>query len=371
VKRNIALILAIVLVTLALVGCGQKTDDAPTELRPVTFVFPRTLEVLEDTPFWAAKVLGYFEEEGLDVNFEQAFGTTDLRMVATGQAEFACPGPSFTLAAIEEGVPVKVVMAYDAINIWGMCVLTNGPIQSFDDMIDAQAKHGRRLTVALGDASWEMLVVPTLIAAGINPDEDLEFVVAGEGRFIQVAEGNIDMLFSWPGEAWQLMGQNFDFIYIDGNDVLQTVSNSIITNLDLIENEPEVVAGFVRALAKGMYFTQYNFEAAAAVSTNQFPAIDITWNAAVGVQEGRAYQMFGPKGGQLEAQMLDNIGWNWENKWDLVMDSAVESEIISAPIPLDRVFTNEFIDSTWDRAAVRADADNFDIESARSRYALD
>ena len=46
---------------------------------------------------------------------------------------------------------------------------------------------------------------------------DLEFVVAGENRYVQVAEGKLDMLFTWPGECWQLIGQNYDFRYIDGN----------------------------------------------------------------------------------------------------------------------------------------------------------
>lgn len=36
-------------------------------------------------------------------------------------------------------------------------------------MQDAVSKYGRKLTVALGDASWESLVTPTLVAAGRSP----------------------------------------------------------------------------------------------------------------------------------------------------------------------------------------------------------
>ena len=83
------------------------------------------------------------------------------------------------------------------------------------------------------------------------------------------------------------MGQGYDFKYIDGNEVLKTCSGGIITSLDMIENEPEVIEGFVRALCKGIYFTKYNPEAAAAVSCDQWPNIDVTWETAVAVQEGR------------------------------------------------------------------------------------
>jgi len=272
------------------------------------------------------------------------------------------------MAAVEEGLPVKAVMAYDAINIWGMCVLSDSFIQSWDDMIDANAKYGRKLTCALGDASWEMLVSPTLVAAGVDPAKDIEWVVAGEQRYIQVAEGNLDMLFSWPGEAWQLIGQNFDFIYIDGNDVLKTSSNPTTTSLKMIEEEPEVVAGYVRAYLKAMYFVHYNPEAAAAVICNQYPNIEVTWKAALFIQEGRNYQMFGPRGGPDEQKLVDNLGMHWDDKWELNIEAALAAGVISKPIPLSDLFTNEFIDHSWDRKKIEADADSYDIDSARSRY---
>ncbi len=349
---------------------ANNANTAGKELTKVKLVFPRTIEVLEDTPYWVAKNLGYWEEEGLDVTMEQSFGTTDIKMVATGNADFACPGTSFILAGIEEGLPIKVVSSYDAINIWGMCVLKDSKIQSWDDMKDAVKKYGKKLTVALGDASWQMLVEPTLVAAGVDPANDLEFVVAGENRYIQVSEGKLDMLFSWPGEAWQLMGQGYNFNYIDGNEVLKTCSNPIITNTNNIENRPEVVRAFVKGLAKGMYFTKYNSEAAAAVSCAQFPAIDITWNAAVFVQKGRAYQMFGPEGGNEEKKLLDNIGKSWDDKWQIVMDSAVESGVIKQAIPFDKVYTNDFIyaDLNKDKTAIEKDADGYDVASVKSKY---
>lgn len=382
-KKLLSVLLASAMV-LSLASCGPK-DPAPEgsgsgsasgskgqsesgELRTVKMCLARTAEVLEDTPFWVAENMGYLAEEGLKLEMVETFGTTDCKMVATGQADFGVPGPALLLQSIEQGLPIKVVCAYDSINIWGLCVLNDSPYQSFEDMKDAVSKYGRKLTVALGDASWESLVTPTLVAAGIDPKEDLEFVVAGENRYVQVADGNLDILFTWPGEAYQLIGQNYDFKYIDGNDVLKTCSGGIITNENMIKNEPEVVEGYCRALCKGIYFTKYNPEAAAAVSCNQWPDIDVTWKAAVYVQEGRAYQMFGPVGGEEEAKLLENIGMSWEDKWQLNVDTMLESGVISTEIPMDKIFTNDFIDLTWDRAAVEADADSYDWKAAAARY---
>ncbi len=391
-KKIMAMFLALIMM-LSLVACGGNTatdnknddkannsasdntgsNDAATdsgdkELRTVKFCLTRTAEVLEDTPFWVAQNLGYAAEEGLDIEMIETIGTTDCKMVATGQADFAVPGPSLILQSIEEGLPIKVVCAYDAINIWGLCVLTDAPYQTFEDIQGAQEKYGRKLTIALGDPSWESLVTPTLVAAGIDPVEDVEFVVAGDNRFVQVAEGKLDILFSWPGEAYQLIGQNYDFNYIDGHEVLKTNSNPIITNLDMIENEPEVIEGFCRALCKGIYFTWYNPEAAAAVSCAQWPNIDVTWKAAVYVQEGRAYQMFGKPGSDTEKERLENLGMSTEEGWNLNVEAMLEAGVISTEIPLDQIYTNDFVDLTWDRAAVEADADAYDWESVAANY---
>ncbi|MDR1579583.1 MAG: ABC transporter substrate-binding protein [Synergistaceae bacterium] len=362
--------LVVLSVLFVLAACAGQSLAAKTEdgLRIVTHVLPRTAEVLEDTPFWVAQNLGYMRQEGLELRLEQSFGTTDIKMVATGNAEFCAPGPSYILAAIEEELPIKVCSAYDAINIWGMCVLNSSNIKTWEDMKDAERKYGKKLTVALGDASWEMLVSPTLVAAGVDPKKDIEWVVAGENRYVQVAEGRLDMLFTWPGEAWQLIGQNFDFRYIDGNDVLTTSSNPLVTSLKLIKEEPEVVRGFVRAMAKGIYFTKYNPEAAAAVVCNKFPNIDVTWKAAVFVQEGRVYQMFGKEGGPEERKLLENIGMNWEDKWQLNIKAAIDSGVIKKEIPLESIYTNEFVDNSWDHKAVEKDADAYDIASVKARY---
>ena len=363
-KKTLLLVLALML-TLTLMS-GAFAEEK--ELRSFIYVLPRTVEALEDSPFHVAEVMGFLAEEGLTMELIEAFGTTDMRMVATGQAQFCAPGPALTLAGIAEGLGVKVVMAYDAINIWGLAVLTDSPVQSFEDMQNAQEKYGRKLTVALGDAAWEMLVTPTFIAGGVNVAEDLEFVVAGENRYVQVAEGKLDMLFTWPGECWQLIGQNYDFKYIDGHDVLKTNSNSIITSQKLIDEDPEMVQGFVRALSKALHFIHYNPEAAAAIMADQFPNVDVTWKAANFIQAGRLYQMFGAPGSEEEATALNNIGFSWEDRWMLNVQAALDAGVIDKELTADEIFTNQFVDNSWDRKPIEELADSVDIETVKARY---
>lgn len=360
-KKTLALVLV-----LAMVLCAVPAFAAMTE---ITYCVPRTVECLEDSPFHIAKAL--LAEQGITMNIQETFGTTDTKMVATNQAQFCGPGPFYVLSAIAEGLPIKAIVAYDAINIWGMAVPSDSPIKSFDDMIGAQEKYGRKLTVALGDPSWEGLVTPTLIAAGVDIKNDLEFVVAGENRYVQVAEKKLDMLFSWPGETWQLIGQNYDFVYIDGNDILKTNSNPLCTSLYMIENEPDTVRAFVEAMQQAIYAVHYNPEAAAAIMANAFPNIEVTWKAAKFIQEGRVYQMFGAPGSETEAKALECVGKHIEEGWKLNMEAALSSGTITEEIPLDRVYTNEFINENLDYSKVEAFMDGIDIASVAARYAAE
>lgn len=355
-----AIILLLVVALVALMAPGMA------EMKEFTYVVPAGLESLEHSPFRIAIKL--LAEEGYTMNFQEAVGTTDMKLVATNQAQFCGPGPMYVLSGIEEGLPVKVIVAYDAINIWGMAVLSNSQVKSFEDMIGAQAKYGRKLTVALGDASWEMLVTPTLKAAGIDIANDLEFVVAGENRYVQVAEGKLDMLFTWPGECWQLQGQNFDFVYIDGNDVLQTNSNSLVTSQYMIENEPETVKAFVNAIQRAVYMVHYKPEAAAAFMADALPHIEVTWKAAKFIQDGRVYQMFGKPGSDTEKRILANIGYNDPKGWELNVQAALENGLIKGAIPLEKIYTNDFVQTDIDYSAVEAFADAIDIKTVAARY---
>ena len=97
----------------------------------------------------------------------------------------------------------------------------------------------------------------------------------------------------------------------------------------------------------------------------------MTWKAAVYIQEGRNYQMFGAPGSETEARILSVPGKQWEDAWALNMKAALESGTITEEIPLDRVYTNEFIDENIDYSHVEQLMDSIDVASISARYAAE
>ncbi len=321
---------------------------AKAEERTVRFVVPRSLECMDDMALWSANHLGYFKEEGIVFQMEQAFGTTDIRMIATGQADFGYPSPNLILASVEAGLPVKAVCAADAINIFGMAVRSDSGIKTWADL--------KGKTVALGDAAWATIAAPTVTAAGLNPETDIEYIVAGDSRYQMVNEKKIDALFTWISEVEQLKGQGFDFEYLDGNKVLPVLANPVITNDALIANDPELITRFCRAMMKGLYFVYKNPTAGADIVLNRFPAIQITWEGAYGCALGRNQQAFGTDKATADQILADGIGFMAPAKWDEVIAWAEKVDVISSPIAPANVYTNALLDLKWDRAKVEADA---------------
>ncbi len=341
--RKILLALLLAMVCAAPVYAG--------EMRKVRFVVPRSLECLDDMALWSADRLGYFKEEGITFQMEQAFGTTDIKMIGTEQADVGYPSPNLILASIEAGLPVKAVCAADAINIFGMAVRRDSGIKDWSDL--------KGKTIALGDAAWATIAAPTVSAAGLDPNKDIEYIVAGDSRYQMVNEKKIDALFTWISEFEQLKGQGFDFIYLDGNKILPVLANPVVTSDGLIAKEPDLVTRFCRAMMKGMYFVFKNPEAGADVVLNKFPAIQITWEGALGVAHGRNLQAFGTDEATTKKILADGIGFMPPAKWAEVISWAKKVGVIEEEIPADQVFSNKYLDLKWDRAKVEADAKNY------------
>ncbi len=343
---------ALLMCSLAIAG-GEKESPAKGAdgMQEVIYVFPRTIEVLEDTPFWAALKMGYFEEEGLKVTLKDG-GSDDIKMVASKQAAFAGPSPNVVLTAIESGMPVKSIHQYDVINIFGFAVPEGSSIKTMQDL--------KGKTIALGYPAWEAIFTPTLAAAGIDVENDITFQVVGEQRAVMVKEGKIDVLATWIGEIYQLNGMGMGFTYMDGNEVLPNCANSIITHVDTIKNNPELVEKFSRALAKGTYFVYANPEAGADIVLEQFPMFQsqVSWEAAVAIQQGRVAQNFGTNA-EENAFFIKNLGLHIEDRWEENVKWAVDTGIIKNAIDLSTVYDNSFVDLDWDKEKVEADARNY------------
>lgn len=335
-KRNkkILIIGLVLILMLGIVACAgdKKPETGDGDLIPVKYVLPRSLEVLDDAHVWAAVENGYFEEEGLEISVEQSTtGTTDVKMVSFGQAEFCVPAPNNLMVAREAGMPLISVMQVDTRNIFGMCVKSDSDIKEPADM------KGKDIVLAF--SAWEALFDIYPLTLGLDPDTDINYVVGGENRAQMVELGQADAVFTWEKEYQLWQAQGLDLRYISFEELVPGCANSIVTTMQYAEENPEIVEKFCRAYAKGILFCKENPRAAADIVVNKFPALNLEVDDAVPSIEGLVYI--------TNDKDTEEHGYGWHNadEWEIMKTGAQMTGQFEEDIPVADYFTNDFVEA--------------------------
>ncbi len=349
-KKVFAILLMLVL-AISLVSCGSGGSGGGTsgsELIPVKYVVPRSTECLDDAHFWAAVKMGYFEQEGLDVTIEQSMGTTDVKMVTVGQAEFCVPSPGTLMMALEQGMDLISVFQCDTTQIYGICVREDSDIKTLADM------KGR--TCVLGDASWQPEFDSYLPYCGLQPG-DVEYVVGGENRAQMVDMGQADFVYTWEKEYQLWQAQGMKLRYISLLDAFPACANSIVCTRDFLKEHPDIIVKFCRAYAKGILFCKENPLAAADIVCKQFPSLNLTAEEALPAIEGLVNITNDKHTEQY------GYGWHDEYEWQLNEDASLATDIITKDVDVTTLYTNELVEqfNDFDHDAVKKDATSYKV----------
>ncbi|MDR1110756.1 MAG: ABC transporter substrate-binding protein [Deltaproteobacteria bacterium] len=332
---------------------GDGAANQPRDLQDIVFASCVSLEFFGNCNLYAAEYLGYFAEEGINIKFEEAIGTVDAKMVSTGHAHFAYPSPGIILTSLEAGLEIIAVHANQPVNIFGFAY-KKGTINDWADF--------RGKSIALGDASWKSIGAPIIKAAGLDPDKDVTWTTVGDARYQATVSSKTDTLLTWDVEYGYLLGLGFDLEYLDADEVLPQLSNSVIVSTRLAREDPDLVRRFSRAVAKAQYFTLKNPAAVADITLLKYPGIDVTFEGAVKAVEYQVESYFGSTGKERE-ETLEKIGYFRRERWETTVKAALDSGIISRPIPLERIYTNDFVNTDWSRERIEEDARNYVFSS--------
>jgi len=340
---------------------AKPAEEAPKALEKFIVVVPHDIEGIEDMGIYLGVELGYFADEGLELEIVHAANPTDVQMISSGQGDVGVPSPAVILSQVEAGVDFHVVSMYDAVNIFGFGVRSDGDIKSWDDV-----KEG--MSILLGDAAWELLCYPDLGALGLDPTK-FEYVMGGDARFQMLANGQADMVLTWISEIYQMQGQGYEFDYLDGNDVYDSFANPWVAGPKTMAEKPEQLKGFLRAMQKSLYSLYLSPETASDVVLNVFPALEIPWDATVGCGLGRVYQAFGVEGAFADRYINElGVGYIDLERWENLINDYHKYGIITSNEfdPADFV-TSEFLPDVMteeEKADCQARLDAYEFTSA-------
>ena len=268
--RVLAILLAATMCMASVTGCGKQSADnssaAGTEaednsaaetadtqtdnkdLREVNVVldwYPNAIH----TFLYTAIERGYFAEEGLDVKIHFPANDNDaLALVAAGKAEIGMYYQQDVIQAVaNQGTGIKSIGAIVQSPLNVILSLKDKNITKPEDLVGKTIGYG-------GTVLSEALVKCMMENVGADAS-DVNMIYVGFELMRSMTTGNVDATIGClvNHEVPQLEEEGFDVNYfsVSGYGIPNYYEEVFLTNDDLLENEPEVVAGFLRAAKKG------------------------------------------------------------------------------------------------------------------------
>ncbi len=337
----LSLLLACVLLLVAS-GCGasgqnggsapgkQETageGEQPAKLRDVQLMLDWSANT-NHTGLYAAKELGYYEEEGLNVQIVQpGSGGTDA-MVASGNVPFGISYQEGVTLARTQGLPLVSIAAIIQHNTSGFAAPKDRGIQKASDF-EGKSYGG------WGSPIEEAVMKSIMEIDGADVNK-VNIVNIGDADYFTAVKRDIDfawIYYAWTGIEAQLRGEPLDMIYVkDYSDQLDYYTPVIVTNEQLIADDPELVKAFMRATSKGYQYAIDHPEDAAALLSKAVPDLDAELVLESQKWLSPRYQDDAPRWGEQKAEV-----------WSGYADWMFERKLLEKELDADRAFTNEFL----------------------------
>ncbi len=209
-------------------------------------------------PQYAADHLGYFEEEGLDVEFILTAGADKVTAaVLSGDVEIGFCGSEATIYVYNQGEKDYLVNFSALTKRDGSFIVSREPMENFtlEDLKGSYVIGGRK------GGMPEMTFEYALREAGIDPGSDLTidtsvaFAAMG-GAFIG---GTGDFVNLFEPQATEVEKEGYGYVVASlgqlGGTVPYTAYNA---RKSYIESNPDVIEGYTRAIQKGLDFVHEN-----------------------------------------------------------------------------------------------------------------
>ncbi|SDG27806.1 ABC transporter substrate-binding protein [Pelagibacterium luteolum] len=226
--------------------------------------------------FFLAEDRGYFAEEGIELLMDQGNGSgAAVPLVANGTYDvgFGDINALVELTATQEGnMPKAVFMLYNQ-PPFAIAVKSDSDIMSADDL------NGRMLGGPASDGALKLfpafcdladLDCDSIEVTNMQPNLREQMLMNEQ---IEGAFGYVNTLRFGAMAMGVNVDEDLRFIRY-GDFGMDLYSNAIIVSADLIENQPEVVEGLVRAINRGVKDALADPQAAVEAVADREPLID-------------------------------------------------------------------------------------------------
>ncbi|OZB92931.1 ABC transporter substrate-binding protein [Paenibacillus sp. XY044] len=345
-NKSIGLLLLVCMLVLALAGCGGsqnntgsgegtsasdnkagQDDTAAKPLKDVKVVLDWTPNT-NHTGLYVAKDLGYYKEEGLNVEIVQPGSTGADAMVASGKAPFGVSYQESVTQARTQGVPLVSIAAVIQHNTSGFAAPVDRGIKAPKDF------EGK--TYGGWGSPVEEAVMGSIMEIDKADVKKVKIVNMGDADYFTAVKRDIDfawIFYGWTGIEAKLRGEPLDMLYVkDYSEKLDYYTPVLVTNEKQIKDDPELVKAFMRATAKGYQYAIDKPEDAANLLLKDVPDLDKELVTESQKWLSPKYQDDAARWGEQKEQI-----WKGYSDW------MYEHKLLDKPLDVKSAYTNDFL----------------------------
>jgi ABC-type nitrate/sulfonate/bicarbonate transport system substrate-binding protein len=328
-KRGIAMLRRLVAVILLLCSVNAESFGAEA-LKKIRIASKAAGESL--VPYMVSQRLGFYREEGLDVDVIVTRGTVTTQVVLSGAVDYGNGG---SIPAMLGGARLKILE-----------VSTDKPSQYL--VVSPKITNVKQLngkSVAISDASGNstLLLRELLVKNGVAV-ETVQLRALGEPavRLGALLAGTVDATMITIGNARLAQAKGFRILLYSG-DYVSALSANLETSDDKIQSSPDEVFRVVKATLKGQIFYHRNANEATkfvmeALRLNDFNEAKEIWR-----ERDKEASDLAKIGRASEEVMTVNIERVREQ-----MRAVGAASRVKGPVTLDQVYDFSFVKKAYE-----------------------
>lgn len=306
--------------------------------------------------YYLAEELGFYDEEGLDVEIVVVQGSSAaVQQIIGGNVDIGHPSAPATAQGVAQGNCLKQFYSFSHQNVFGLATPADSGIESIEDLAGQ--------TVGVSEPGGGEVPMVRAILAGVGLADGVDYQIQGIGE-----GGALTMQALENGDAQAYSSSVFDVASIEAaglplrqimpEEFLYFPSVAMVADCDHFEENKDVFARFARAVTKATVWTEGNEEAALEIIMGVEP--ELFEDEALGTAFWDATQRMNAFPPGMEGSLYGSHNRDgWETYIEFASQGTEEEGALNADaIDLDALLTDEILEAAndFDQDAVRAAA---------------
>jgi NitT/TauT family transport system substrate-binding protein len=338
-------------------ACAGITATGAQAPKKMTLVQMHPIMAVGEEVFLYAvpKRLGYFAAEGLDVDIQNTQnGMISSQLMLSNGAQVGTTAADAIMSVREQGG--------DLVSFFGlkrnpgsfMIVLPESPIHKLEDL------KGKTVGAPSFGAGSGLALKQNLNELGITPDQYTAINTgAGPSAIAALRSGKIDALTLWDAALGAAENNGLTARIVNIPFLDSIAGTTLATSTAFANANPKEVAGYCRAMTKGLVFTMTNRAAAIRMLWDEFPTTKATdLDDATALKHGThimdRFLEMALQGLPEGSRLGDFLPTNWEN----THSGFTKLGTLKGKEPATAAYTSKFLAACndFDRGAIVAQA---------------